>query len=94
MSTQKNSEKLEPKSFKNGAKKGLVFRAEMSPKSHKSESWAQDVTPSLQKSFQGTSNSQNMKMVILANCHLESQNQENPGKNAARWRVTRAAHWI
>ena len=31
-------------------KNEVLFRAETAPKSHKSESWAQDVPPSLQKS--------------------------------------------
>ena len=68
--------------------------AAKSPKSQKSEPWAQSGAPSLQEGFPGTQNTQKSSKTsskITQNSeNLVTHNQENPEKinqEMARWRV-------
>ena len=104
--TQKNIENWMQKVSKKEPKRTTPFVAERSPKSQKSEPWAQNVPQASRRGSQAPKipkNHQKMRpwasKITQNHENLVTQNQENPRKKnrkkaAARWRVMRAAHWI
>ena len=86
--TRKCTKNRIQKVSKKEPKKDWRFRGEKSPKSHKSEPWAQSGAPSLQEGFPGTQNTQKsskMSSKITQNYeNLVTRNQENPRKTTSR----------
>ena len=85
--TQKTHQKMDAKTIKKGAKKDYSFRAEKSPKSQKSEPWAQNVPQASRRGSQAPKIPKNHQKRApraskIAQHHenLITQNQENPRK--------------
>ena len=107
---KKHTKKWMQKLSKKEPKRTTPFVAERSPKSQKSEPWAQNVPQASRRGSQAPKilkNHQKMSprasKITQNHENLVTQNQENPrkktsrnpgNKDAARWRVMRAAHWI
>ena len=105
--TQKTHQKMDAKTIKKGAKKGLPLSWRRGLQNHKNPSLGLKMCP---KPPGGVPRHPKYPKIIkkrapraskIAQHHenLITQNQENPRKksrkkDAARWRVMRAAHWI
>ena len=82
---------MDAKTIKKGAKKDYPFRAEKSPKSQKSEPWAQNVPQASRRGSQAPKilkNHQKMSprasKITQNHENLVTQNQENPRKKTSR----------
>ena len=74
--TQKKHQKMDAKTIKKGAKKDYPFRAEKSPKSQKSEPWAQNVPQASRRGSQAPKIPKNGPKITLKWCFRAPQIQK------------------